>query len=131
MDALLDWFQNFNAGSLQKLQDFYTEDCYFRDPFNEAHNREQLHALFTDMLKLQDLRFVILERIQQGQKAFITWDFHFKIMGKAQCIHGGSLMTFADDGRVKSHVDYWDAATNVYEKLPGLGSVIRLVKKLF
>lgn len=131
MDALLDWFEHFGADSLDRLDEFYTEDCYFRDPFNEVHNRAALKKLFTDMLKLKDLDFDIKERLRQDDKAFITWDFRFTLMGKSQCIHGGSLLHFAADGRVKSHVDYWDAAANVYEKMPGLGTLIRLVKKLF
>ena len=131
MEALLNLFENFNADSINKLDQFYTEDCYFRDPFNEVHNREQLRKLFGEMLKLKDLSFEVHEKIQQDDKAFINWDFRFTILGKAQCIHGGSLLHFAADGKVKSHVDYWDAAEGVYEKLPGFGALVRLVKKLF
>ncbi|MEN8670437.1 MAG: nuclear transport factor 2 family protein [Ketobacter sp.] len=131
MDALLDLFENFNADSINQLDQYYSEDCYFRDPFNEVHNRDQLRELFKDMLKLKDLSFEVHEKIQQGDKAFINWDFRFSILGKPQCIHGGSLLHFAADGKVQRHVDYWDAAEGVYEKLPGFGTLVRLVKKLF
>lgn len=131
MDALVNFFENFNADSIARLDQFYTEDCYFRDPFNEVHNRAELKALFTEMLKLKDLSFEVKERIQQDDRAFINWDFRFKILGKDQCIHGGSLLHFAADGKVTRHVDYWDAAEGVYEKLPGFGALVRLVKKLF
>jgi ketosteroid isomerase-like protein len=131
MEALLNFFENIDASGLEKLEEYYTDDCYFRDPFNEVHNRAELYKLFKAMLKLKDLGFDIHDRIQQGDKAFITWDFRFKALGKQQCIHGGSLLTFAEDGRVKSHVDYWDAAEGVYEKIPGLGSILRLIKKAF
>ncbi|RLT93993.1 nuclear transport factor 2 family protein [Ketobacter sp.] len=131
MEAILELFENINDGALEKLDQYYTEDCYFRDPFNEVHNRDALYKLFKAMLKLKGLEFEIHDRIQQEDKAFITWDFRFKALGKQQCIHGGSLLKFAADGRVKSHVDYWDAAEGVYEKIPGLGSVLRLIKKAF
>ena len=131
MEALLNFFENIDADGLEKLDQYYTDECYFRDPFNEVHSREELYKLFKAMLKLKDLGFDIHDRIQQGDKAFITWDFRFKALGKQQCIHGGSLLTFAEDGRVKSHVDYWDAAEGVYEKIPGLGSILRLIKKAF
>lgn len=131
MEALLNFFENIDASGLEKLEQYYTDDCYFRDPFNEVHSRAELYKLFKAMLKLKDLSFDIHDRIQQGDKAFITWDFRFNALGKQQCIHGGSLLKFAADGRVKSHVDYWDAAEGVYEKIPGLGSVLRLIKKAF
>ncbi|MAR90605.1 MAG: nuclear transport factor 2 family protein [Pseudomonadota bacterium] len=129
MQALLNFFEHFDAHALERLDQFYTEDCYFRDPFNEVHNRDQLHELFADMLKLQDLRFEFREQLQQEDKAFVTWDFHFRILGRPQSIHGGSLLHFAADGRVQRHVDYWDAAAGVYEKIPVLGGILRQLKK--
>ncbi len=131
MEQLLNLFENIDADALDKLDQYYTEDCYFRDPFNEIHGQDALRKMFKAMLKLKDLEFEIYDKIQDGNTAFINWDFRFKALGKQQCIHGGSLLHFADDGRVKSHVDYWDAAEAVYEKIPGLGSMLRLIKKAF
>ena len=33
------------------------------------------------------------------------------------------------DGRVVEHRDYWDAAEQLYEKLPLIGGVLRLLKR--
>lgn len=38
---------------------------------------------------------------------------------------GASLVRFAADGRVVYHRDYWDAAEELYEKLPVLGRLMR------
>lgn len=102
METLLKWFEAFSVESLDQMDQYYTDDCYFRDPFNEVYTREELKALFHEMLKLKDFRFTVLESIKQDDKAFLTWDFHFKILGKAQSIHGGSLLHFAEDGPRKN-----------------------------
>ena len=40
-----------------------------------------------------------------------------------------SHMRFAADGRVVYHRDYWDAAEELYEKLPVLGPLMRWLKR--
>jgi hypothetical protein len=35
----------------------------------------------------------------------------------------------AEDGRVQDHRDYWDAAEELYEKLPVVGGLMRWLKK--
>ena len=34
-----------------------------------------------------------------------------------------------EEKKIVSHIDYWDAAHNIYEKLPILSSLIKIVKK--
>jgi hypothetical protein len=36
---------------------------------------------------------------------------------------------FAADGRIARHRDYWDVAEELYEKVPLLGGLMRLVKR--
>jgi hypothetical protein len=46
-----------------------------------------------------------------------------------QCIRGATHICFATDGRVTMHRDYWDAAEELYEKLPLLGGLMRFLKR--
>jgi hypothetical protein len=46
-----------------------------------------------------------------------------------QVIRGGSHLTLDPDGRISDHRDYWDAAEELYEKLPGLGALMRWLKR--
>ena len=46
-----------------------------------------------------------------------------------QTIRGATHLRFAADGRVNLHRDYWDAAEELYEKLPVLGGVMRFLKQ--
>lgn len=47
-----------------------------------------------------------------------------------QCIRGATHIRFAADGRVEFHRDYWDAAEELYEKLPVLGTLMRGLKRM-
>jgi hypothetical protein len=46
-----------------------------------------------------------------------------------QCIRGGTHLRLAADGRILEHRDYWDAAEELYEKLPLLGALMRWLKR--
>ena len=44
-------------------------------------------------------------------------------------VRGASHLRFATDGRIALHRDYWDAAEELYEKLPLLGALMRWLKR--
>lgn len=110
----------------------YTEDCSFRDPFNEVRGLPAVQRVFEHMFEtLVSARFVVRDAFADGDQAFLTWDFLLRLKGQPneRCIHGSSHLRFAPDGRVAYHRDYWDAAEEVWEKVPLLGAVLRLLKR--
>ena len=44
-------------------------------------------------------------------------------------IDGASVLHFDATGRVDRHRDYWDAAEELYEKLPAVGALMRWLKR--
>jgi hypothetical protein len=82
---------------------------------------------------LERPRFVVTERVLQGSQCFLTWEFRFKFRrfdtDSEQVILGASHLVFDATGLVCLHRDYWDAAEELYEKLPFVGSLMRWLKK--
>ena len=115
-----------------ELHEVYAADAWFRDPFNEVRGPEAIERIFAHMFRQVDSpRFVILERAIDGSTAWLTWDLEYRTSpGKPlRRIHGASQLRFDADGRVTHHRDYWDAAGELYESLPLLGGVLRLLRK--
>ncbi|MEN9314445.1 MAG: hypothetical protein RIS35_838, partial [Pseudomonadota bacterium] len=109
-------------------------DARFRDPFSEVRGTQAITGIFSHMFeRLEAPRFVIRDRVVDGDQAFLTWDFEFRFRRGSptgvQRIHGGSHLRFAPDGRIVLHRDYWDAAEELYEKLPVLGSLMRWLRR--
>ena len=48
---------------------------------------------------------------------------------REQCIRGATHIVFDERGAVSVHRDYWDAAEELYEKLPLLGALMRWLKR--
>jgi steroid Delta-isomerase len=132
LDRLIRSFENLSQENVGMLADLYSANAYFKDPFNEVTGQAAIIAIFEHMFRqVDDPRFLIIRSIQQESDAFIVWDFNFRIKGKPnqQFIHGSSHLRFANDQKVEYHRDYWDAAEELYEKIPVLGSLMRFLKR--
>lgn len=132
--ALVQFFETLTLQSVSGLQRFYAEDCRFKDPFNDVRGHHALEMIFRHMFDQLDApRFIVRERVVEMPRVLLTWDFEFRFRRwqprVTQRIHGASLLTFDDAGLVAEHRDYWDAAEELYEKLPGIGALLRLLKR--
>ncbi|MBU1427098.1 MAG: nuclear transport factor 2 family protein [Gammaproteobacteria bacterium] len=126
-------FESLSREDVPKLREFYTGDAYFKDPFNEVRGHAAITGIFEHMFKqVEDPRFTVTGSILQDDEAFIVWDFRFHTKGNGhaeQCIRGSSHLRFTADHKVYYHRDYWDAAEELYEKIPVLGSLMRFLKR--
>lgn len=134
VDRIADTFQTLTPAGLETLGTIYAPDARFKDPFNDVQGLAEIQRIFRHMyVSLDNPRFVITGRIVQGTQCFLTWEFHFAFKrfqrGRAQCILGGSHLVLDGEGRITLHRDYWDAAEELYEKLPVVGSLMRWLKR--
>jgi len=115
--------------SPEHLARLTTQDVHFRDPFNDLRGIEALRALLIHTLKqVKDPHFEIRDTAISGQTAYVKWEMTGRVAVIGQWkVTGISELQFAEDGRLRTHLDYWDAATDFYARLPVLGAVIRFV----
>jgi ketosteroid isomerase-like protein len=129
---IIERFERLQQADVPRLADLYGIDARFKDPFNEVQGHAEIQRIFAHMFEsLDGPRFVILDAVVQGDQCFLRWDFHFRMKRfsrDAQVIRGGSHLRLAADGRISEHRDYWDAAEELYEKLPVIGSLMRWLK---
>jgi steroid Delta-isomerase len=133
IDALVRYFETLSLESLGALPQYYAPHCRFVDPFNDVHGADHVAAIFHHMFEqLEAPRFLVQDRVAEGQRVLLTWDFGFRFRrwrpGQVQHIQGASLLSFDAGGLVVMHRDYWDAA-ELYEKLPGIGLLMRMLKR--
>lgn len=117
---------------LESYELFFNEKSTFEDPFQKVEGLDSIYKVFQHMYAtLYEPMFRVTEVVENNAVAYIKWDFHFKLSqnDEAQSFEGLSRAEFSEDGKIISHIDYWDAAYNVYEKIPLLGSVLRLIKR--
>ena len=133
LERLVRFYETIDASALtEPLTLIYAADARFKDPFNDVRGLAAIEKIFVHMFKQVDQpRFVVKTRVIQKSEAFLTWDFLFnmKALGDGpQCIRGATHISFDMEGAVILHRDYWDAAEELYEKLPVVGRLMRCMK---
>jgi len=131
---LVDFFESIDIAAAARIDSLYTADAFFKDPFNEVRGPAEIQRIFEHMfVQVAEPRFIVTTAMQNGSEAFLAWDFHFRMRRfdthTVQLIRGATHVRFATDGRVAWHRDYWDAAEELYEKLPVIGTLMRWLKR--
>jgi hypothetical protein len=134
MARAVAFFEHLEPAHLAALDLIYAPNARFKDPFNEVQGLRAIGGVFEHMFATLDTpHFVVTGRVLQGSTCFLTWDFCFRMRnfrrGQDQVIRGASQLVFDEAGRITLHRDYWDAAEELYEKLPLLGTLMRWLKR--
>lgn len=133
LPGLARYFEQLTPASVSQMGVWYSPQAKFKDPFNEIEGLAAVQRLFLHMFDaLDDPRFEVTGQFLNGDQAMLLWTFHFRFKSylstQPQQILGCSHLVFGPDGRVHIHRDYWDAAEELYEKLPVLGRLMRWLK---
>ena len=134
VQRLVQFFEKLQPQDLPRLPELYAPEARFKDPFNEVQGLPAIEHIFAHMFVALDTpHFIVTERIVQGQQCFLVWDFRFRFKRfdttRWQTVRGGTHLVFNDAGLVTLHRDYWDAAEELYEKLPMVGGLMRWLKR--
>lgn len=135
LDALIRFYQELSPASVERFGEFYSEQAYFKDPFNEVRGVPAIQRIFSHMFgQVAEPRFVVTERVADAGGVVLVWEFYYRVRrwgrGETQVMRGVSHLRFAADGKVNYHRDYWDTAEELYMKLPALGTLMRGLRRV-
>jgi len=132
LDELLDWYATLTADSVRLAADYYDPAAHFKDPFNDVTGLAAIMGIFDHMfVSTTHPRFVMHDKILQNSQAFVSWTFEFEFRGRPYRILGASHLKFNAGGMVTEHRDYWDAAEELFQKLPLVGAPVRWLRRRF
>jgi len=120
------FFSHLSPNDLQRFDKYFAVNARFCDPFNDVHGVDAIRNVFVHMYKqCTKPRFVVHDYALSGQVAYLHWRFD---CDQNVTIDGLSKVIFDEQGMVQEHIDYWDAAAQVYSRIPLLGSILSLVR---
>jgi steroid delta-isomerase len=130
IDAIVEFFENLTPERIGELPRYYAPEARFKDPFNDVSGLPAIAHIFRHMYRqVVEPRFVITERVVGEEAAVLIWEFRFRMRqwrrDQAQIVRGATHLRFDATGKVLLHRDYWDAAEELYAKLPALGCLMR------
>lgn len=128
------FFETIQADHLDGFGDLVTETIRFKDPFNDVRGVDRVVKLLAKMFDdADDIRFRMREQAGDGNVFFLRWHFtcrpKSRFLSSEWQVDGISVVTLTEAGLVAEHVDYWDAAEQLYGRLPLVGPFLRLVSR--
>lgn len=133
VQEFFDFYQKLDKNCTKDLHQFYAEQITFTDPFHQVQGLDALVAYFDKLYaRVTAISFEFDEPQLLGQRTWASWVMtysHPRINGgKPVRVEGVSRLDW-QDGKVMAHRDFFDAGQMLYEHLPLLGGVIRLLQR--
>ena len=127
---IVETFESLTPESVARLGELYSENAYFKDPFNEVQGLDGIRRVFAHMFRqVEAPRFRVTDRVADAAGAMLVWEFSFRSRGRETLVRGATHLRFDERGKIVYHRDYWDAAEELYAKLPLLGPLMRWLRR--
>lgn len=128
------FFEQISPSTIEKVRPLVTEDVRFKDPFNDVRGVDNLLKILGKMFDAaNDINFTMRECAGDGLIYFLRWKFSCRpksrFLNSPWEVDGISVISFTETGLIREHIDYWDAAGQLYEHLPLIGGLLRLVRR--
>ena len=128
-------FNQLRANNTEILNGFYASDVVFIDPLGQINGLSAMKEYYQAMYKnVDEIRFEFKPDAITGDRHLAVWTMYLRAKGlnggDEVAVHGVSEIEFqAQSNLVIYHRDYFDMGEFLYQHIPILGSVIKMVRK--
>jgi len=130
LERLVAVMEGLTEERLATLDQVYAPDARFVDPFNEVTGVGSIRRVFAHGFRqCPGMRFSVSARAIDGDRGLIRWRMRCGEETSAPVIDGMTEVTLDARGRVIEHVDHWDPAAQLYERVPLLGWLMRRIRR--
>ena len=129
-----DAFDHLDKEHMKVVEEFYDRDAVFQDPIHKIKGTKAIREYYEGLYKkVESIRFEYKNISEFESLVTLEWRMYLRApslnSGREITVDGVSLITFGGrEGKVISHRDYFDMGEFIYERVPILSSVIRIIK---
>ena len=130
--AYARWYETVSPERVEDARALLAPDIRFKDPWNDVRGADaflRIHArMFT---QVKDPRFAVLRIAQDGRVGYLRWRFEFsdKRGRRAFSVEGMTEIHLDAGDRIAQHIDHFDVAGQIYERVPVLGALLRAIRR--
>lgn len=131
VDNFIELYQALNKNNLHLLGQVYGDDIIFTDPMHQISGLESLTQYFAKLYEnVQYIQFEIKEVQQSDSQASLFWQMQYRHpkLNKGQLISVDGMSQLKFNDKIYFHRDYFDLGQMLYEQVPFIGGLIRLLK---
>lgn len=132
--AWRQFLETLRPDTIARLDQLMADDVHYHDPFVDIQGVDQVKRAFLKIFDdIAQPRFTVTHCACDGDTCFLRWHFTCRprsiYRGLPWICDGVTELRFRSDGKVCEYAEHWDAGEQVYEKLPVLRAIIRMVKR--
>lgn len=125
-------FNELRHDNTHILDSFYHRGVKFEDPIGTIDGIDEMKSYYQKMYKdVESISFNFKNYSQADNRYFFSWDMTLKTpklnSGEEFIVSGVSEILF-EGNLVAYHRDYFDMGAFIYEKVPVLGRIVRILK---
>ncbi|MDJ0942271.1 MAG: nuclear transport factor 2 family protein [Kiloniellales bacterium] len=130
--AYVAFLESLTPERLPELVGYLAPEVRFKDPFNDASGRASVIRVFAKIFEdVTDVRFAARDLACGGEACFFAWTLHCRLQRSRRPMQfeGVTELRFDGEGRVTAHIDHWDAASQLYARMPVLGWLLERLRR--
>jgi hypothetical protein len=125
-----DVLQSLQGNRLTTLDEVLAPGVHFQDPLHPVTGADAMKQVFAALFETaDDIVYVIDDAACSAGAAYFRWTLSARLSDKPWVVTGVTRIAFDESGRVTDHVEYWDAASQLFERFPIIGSLLRYVRR--
>ena len=122
--------ESLTASTIDALDGHLSDDVCFRDPFHATRGRAAMkRAIARLFAAATNVSFRIDDHAAVSNRIYFHWRLSAILRGRDWQVQGVTKVAFDETGKVSSHEEYWDAATQLYERMPLIGPLLRYLRR--
>ncbi len=132
-----DFFGDISEQSVRKkTKETYSENAFLNDTLKTVQGNQAIEEYFLETAKnAKKVQATVEDVAVSDGNYYLRWvmDVEFAKFKKGKTIRtiGITQVRFTEDGKIALHQDFWDPAAGLYEHIPVIGGLIRLIKSQF
>jgi hypothetical protein len=129
-----DAFNQLDINNLDVVDDFYDKKAVFQDPIHKIKGVSAIRNYYKGLYsKVDSIIFKFNHASESNGVVTLEWTMLLKTpvlnFGKQISLDGVSIIKFGGkEGKVVFHRDYFDLGEFVYERIPVLSTIIKVIK---
>lgn len=125
--AYVAFLEALTPERLPELSAYLAPEARFKDPFNDVTGREAVLRVFAKIFQdVTDVAFTARDLVCGDGACFFAWTLRCRRRrnGRPLTFEGVTELRLDAQGRIVAHIDHWDAASQLYARLPVLGRLL-------
>ena len=139
VNGYVDAFTNLKPENMDTLLSKVDDQVFFSDPFNSTEGKKAFTAIFDHMFETCvepafDVTDIAISANNTKPIAYLRWRMTGKIKGWPHTrldFEGMTEVHVGANGLITAHIDHWDSASQLFAKLPVIGTILRPIMKRF